>query len=249
MALPLGAWPVKAFAAYYKIRLDEAEFPIQQYKTINALFTRRLKSGIRPIESDVVHPVDSTISQHGPIYNNTIIQAKGRAYRTSDLLQSEEMAAAFEGGYYITYYLCPTDYHRIHSPVAGQIIESQHIPGKLWPVNSWSVNSIKDLFAINERVNAYIQTGKGMVVSVMVGATNVGKITLAYDKTIVSNQLKNFLTIKKYQPGIPIEAGGELGTFNMGSTVVQLYSKDFLQGRAPLVKEGPVKLGQRMEWK
>lgn len=257
----LGALSVKAFAKKYKINLDEAEKNISEYKTIGDLFTRKLKPGARPILGGVVHPADSAISQSGVAADGIMIQAKGKTYTVEKLLQSQELADKFREGFYITYYLCPTDYHRVHSPVTGVVRQSIYIPGELWPVNSWSVNNIRELFSVNERVVTIIETGKGPVAVVMVGATNVGKMTVSYDPQIVSNDLISplrggigqklkSLTNKSLRPivrsktydGFPISAGDELGIFHMGSTVVLLYAKDFFdQDPGPL--SGAVKMG------
>lgn len=243
---PIRRYLIEGFVKAYKINMNEAERPIDTYRSIGDLFVRRLKPGVRPIHGNMVHPVDAVISQWGTITNQKLIQAKGKTYTAEDLLQSKAAAADFEGGLFITYYLCPTDYHRIHSPVNGEIYASTLIPGKLWPVNSWSVNTIKDLFSVNERVVSYIATNEGAKVAVVkVGATNVGKITLAYDDKIVSNTGGN-IKYKDYKPSIRITAGDELGAFHMGSTVVLLLDKT-LAAKIHNTKVGPVKMGEKLD--
>ena len=68
--------------------------------------------------------------------------------------------------------------------MAGNIVRSVHIPGKLWPVNDWSLANVNELFSINERVVTYIESPQGLVAVVMIGATNVGKISVVYDSFI-----------------------------------------------------------------
>lgn len=243
---PLAEASVAWFAKRYKINMDEAEKPISEYKSIGQLFTRNLKPGVRPIQGGVIHPVDGRITSWGKITSNTLMQAKGKSYSVSDFLASNEWAKKFEGGIFLTYYLCPTDYHQIHSPVDGQVVQATYIPGYLWPVNEWSVSSIEDLFSINERLVSFIKTDMGEVALVMVGATNVGKMTVSYDPELITNQLNiHEPYVKKYSPSKPLSKGDKLGVFHMGSTVVMLYPKDYLV----LTKQNPsgaAKLGETL---
>ena len=148
----------------------------------------------------------------------------------------------FLGGTHLVYYLCPTDYHRVHAPVAGEVVQVVHIPGQLWPVNDWSVSRIPELFAVNERVIFYLRTALGPVALIMVGATNVGKISVSFDEEIVTNQSRfGSPFIKSYVRPIKIEKGQELGIFHMGSTVVMLYGPGQMN---VLPATGPVRLGE-----
>lgn len=223
----LGRLSVAAFVKAFHINMDEAEFPIEHYRTVGELFTRRLKPGARPIADGIVHPVDARLTQVGRIHDGILIQCKGKSYQLMDLLNDEHLARRFEGGMYLTYYLCPTDYHRVHAPMDGELIGSRYIPGHLWPVNEWSVNNIRGLFAINERVIMEMNTERGLVAQVMVGATNVGKITLSFDSGLVTNAWGRSSgdQVKRYSPSVSIKKGQEMGIFNMGSSVIMLYDK------------------------
>ncbi len=226
------------FANRYKLNLGEAEFEFKDYKSLNALFTRKLKAGLRPLGQEPLHPADGQLTSFGKIEDLKLFQIKGRNYSAEEFLG--ERASEFEGGIFATYYLCPTDYHRVHSPVSGAIQSSRHLGATLWPVNDLSVNSIPNLFIQNERTVTMIQTPKGPVAVVMVGATNVGEIHMSFDSTLVTNRRP--LSHKVYKEPILIKAGDPLGVFNMGSTVVLLYPKSF--GIEPQqIQPGPTKVG------
>lgn len=228
---PVAAWTIQSFGKFYQIDFAEAEKPASEYKSIGDFFVRQLKPGVRPIAlSPLVHPADSLISQIGRIESDHCIQAKGKTYSVAKLIADESAAKAFSDGLYVTYYLCPTDYHRVHSPVDGRIRKATHIPGHLWPVNSWSTENIENLFAVNERVVLEIESRLGTCLLIFVGATNVGQIRLSFDSEIVTNkkcQGLDQLAVKRkaYQTPIEIKKGTELGAFHMGSTVVMIYPK------------------------
>ncbi|KHD87926.1 MAG: phosphatidylserine decarboxylase [Bdellovibrio sp. ArHS] len=222
---------IKAFARFYNINLEEAEMPYTSYKSIGDFFVRRLKPNLRPIASTwAVHPADSRITQAYPIDGGTLIQAKGLSYKLDEFTQDPECQKKWAGGFFLTYYLCPTDYHRVHSPVEGNITNVRYMPGQLWPVNEWSTTNIPNLFSVNERVLVEIETDLGPVGVVFVGATNVGHIVLSFDDKVRGNQKgPHIFTHKNYSPEIPVHKGSELGMFRMGSTVVMLYPPGFRQ--------------------
>ena len=217
---PVARRLVKWFADTYQIDIDAAGQPIHHYPSIGHFFIRDLREGLRPIEGDFVSPVDGTLRNFGLVENGRLEQIKGKNYTVARFLGDDEYAKRYEGGTYFNLYLSPQDYHHIHSPVTGRIVRSVHIPGKLWPVNDWSLANIDELFSINERVVTYIQCALGLVAVVMIGATNVGKISVVYD-TFISNAQDVDRTVSRTHD-LPIEAGARLGTFHMGSSVVVL---------------------------
>ncbi|OQW48202.1 MAG: hypothetical protein A4S09_13920 [Proteobacteria bacterium SG_bin7] len=221
---PLNTALISWFASTYKINLDEIDREISSYKSLGDFFVRTLKEGARPIGEGIVHPCDAAITEVGKIHDQKMIQAKGMNYKLIDLLRSQDLAGELEGGTYITYYLCPSDYHRVHAPADMLIHSSIHIPGYLWPVNPWSVRNIKNLFPCNERLVAKLEIDKNPAALVMVGATNVGKMTLSFDSRFVTNNLENKIKSRDYKPPVVMRAGDSFGAFHMGSTVIMIYS-------------------------
>lgn len=225
----LNRFLIANFAKAYKIDLSEAEYPIEHYKSLGDFFVRRLKPGLRSVGATwALHPADSVITQAAKMKEGKLIQAKNKTYSVENFTQDAKALEKWRDGFFLTYYLCPTDYHRVHSPVTGQITRVVYIPGALWPVNSWSTDHVHELFSINERVLVEIQTERGLVGVMFVGATNVGQIILAFDPEIRGNQLLSKAIVEKTYANLSIQKGEELGQFRMGSTIVMLYSKDIL---------------------
>jgi phosphatidylserine decarboxylase len=220
---PVARRLVRWFADTYQIDVDAAGKPMHEYPSIGHFFIRDLAEGLRPIESGLVSPVDGTLRNFGAVENGKLEQVKGKTYTLARFLGDAANAPRYENGAYFNFYLSPQDYHHIHSPVTGTIARSVHIPGKLWPVNDWSLQNIDELFSINERVITYIDGEFGRAAVVMIGATNVGKISVVYD-TFISNAANSDATVvRDYTPAISTEAGARLGTFHMGSSVVVLF--------------------------
>lgn len=200
------------FVKFFKVNMSEAEKELNSYKSLGQLFVRKLKPSAREVQTPPLHPCDSVITTFGKIHGSTIIQAKGISYSLEKFLNSKDYLCY---RYFITYYLSPRDYHRVHSPVDGVIKRVYKISGQLWPVNGSMVKLKKDLFIVNERLIVEIETTDSKKVCVVfVGATNVGCIKVSFDSEFVCGS-KNY--------NLNINAGDELGVFSLGSTVVVLY--------------------------
>ncbi len=236
------------FAARYKLNLAEAELPVEQYPSLAKLFTRKLKPGARPLGAGIVHPCDAELTRAENIEGNSIIQAKGHQYKLSDFLKisPDEVIAKFTGGLALTYYLCPTDYHRVHAPIDCDVEAVTHVPGALWPVNKWSVENVENLFAVNERVIFWLRTPFGPAALVMVGATNVGQISVSvgseeFRRDFATNSPFRTAPISEtFERAAAVKKGDELGVFNMGSTVIVIYPSKCLNVMPHL---GAVKMG------
>lgn len=219
---PVARRLVRWFANAYQIDVAAAAKDMHEYPSIGHFFIRDLREGLRPIEGDFVSPVDGVLRNYGPVANGRLEQIKGKSYTLARFLGDEANAARYENGAFFNLYLSPQDYHHVHSPVGGSIVRSVHIPGKLWPVNDWSLANIDELFSVNERVVTYIDCSLGRVAVVMIGATNVGRISVTYDSFISNAAGVNEAAARDYDPPIDVHAGERMGTFHMGSSVVVL---------------------------
>ncbi len=152
------------FARSYRLDLTEAELPLQDYASLQSLFTRRLKPGLRPqdpgIPGFINSPVDGRIIACGRIEKDLAIQAKGLPYRITELLKHDRDAKRFEGGHYLTIYLAPKDYHRIHVPQNGRVSAVGRVEGELWPVNDASTLNVGRLYERNRRAT-WVASGTG----------------------------------------------------------------------------------------
>lgn len=223
----------KAFIPYYikhyKIDADEAEKSIDEYASLTDFFIRKLKNGKRIIDTNnnsLVSPVDGVVSVFGDIENGTLIQAKGVYFTVNELLGNDESRAIkYNSGKFITIYLSPKDYHRIHSPLAGKIKGFTYVPGTLFPVNPFGVRAVKGLFAKNERLITYLDSKAGEVAVIKVGATIVGSVKVNYNE-ITTNVSGNKIIQETLGDNQSVEKGEELGRFEFGSTVILLFEKD-----------------------
>ncbi|MBI2212943.1 MAG: phosphatidylserine decarboxylase [Acidobacteria bacterium] len=245
---PLARWSVRAFASKFGIDVAASARPLESYRSIGEFFTRDLKPGLRPIESDFVSPCDALLRNFGTVQYGRIEQVKGRDYSLSQFLGGDGIADSFDGGSFFNFYLSPRDYHHVHAPVTGDVVRSVVIPGWLWPVNDWSIANVDGLFAVNERVVTYLRSRFGLVAVVMIGATNVGRMTVTYD-SFVTNSRPRLRELRWMDYGSPttLRAGDRLGTFHMGSSVVVLARKGIIASdRIAVRAPSPMLYGRRL---
>ncbi len=234
---PLTTAFIKWFIKQYKVNMDEAlHSDPRSYKTFNDFFTRPLRPGVRPIaEGDdlVVQPVDGKVSQLGPIKDGRLFQAKGHEYSLHTLLAgTKEDEAKFTDGEFATVYLSPTDYHRIHMPMAGTLRKMIYVPGDLFSVNPITVENVPGLFARNERVVCIFDTDKGPMAMILVGATIVASIETVWAGTITPPTGPSVFSWDYPAEGensVFLEKGAELGRFKLGSTIIALFGKGMLE--------------------
>lgn len=219
------------FAKTYGIRLEDAEKHWQEYRSLNDFFTRRLKLGLRPIDSGIealASPVDAAITGMGPIQSGQLLNIKGQDYTLAQLLNQSPRLVNYIDGFYFVLYLSPTDYHRIHIPISGKIIETEHIPGKVYPVNEFGLRHMRTVLSRNERLVTYVQHEFGELAVVKVGAMNVSSIQYV-------NPLPENLVV-----------GDELAYFEFGSTVVLLLENHTFTSRPDLMVGKKVKMGEAL---
>jgi phosphatidylserine decarboxylase len=216
----------------YQVQTDEMNIPENGFRTLEDFFTRKVKKGVHQIDFDpfaVISPVDSRIDQFGEITGTRVMQAKDIDYLVSDLIPAS-IHHTFLDGTFITLYLSPGDYHRIHSPLDGFILGGVHVPGRLFPVREYMVNGINGLFAKNERIITYLQTEFGICAVCKIGAMNVGKISVCYSDMMTNTRWfcrkREIKFPDKFRP--QTHKGDEMGVFHLGSTVILLFQKDMV---------------------
>jgi len=218
-------------ASYVKLMgLDMSEFRIpSSYTTLNKLFTRALEipREIPSDESKLLCGVDALITDAGNITEGRAYQIKGMSYMIKNLFGTyhQEVAEKVEGGTFINFYLSPKDYHRYHMPMDLKIGSMTHIPGKLYPVNFPLLRNKKDLFIENERVIIECEDKKGRAhVLVLVGALNVGKMVVTFEKNIQTNSDIREPQHYEYE-NLWLKRGELFGWFEMGSTLLTFSQK------------------------
>jgi phosphatidylserine decarboxylase len=191
--------------------------------------------------------VDGALLVSGAVEEGSLLQAKGLPYKLEELLANDPLAAKFHGGRFATLYLAPKDYHRIHVPLPGRCQAIGRVEGELWPVNDASTTYTPRLYVRNRRA-FWIAEGTGpceglWCAVVMVAATHVGGVVLAprwlSRRTLPRRGRLNV-------PFLPCEPGEDLGTFELGSTVVLLIGGDKAGDWRCTRQPGPIRLGERL---
>lgn len=232
---PLRAGVYRGYARFTGADLGEVRDPLSSYPSLGAFFVRELKSGARPIDGraeSLTSPCDGTLQAADAVERGSLLQAKGREYGLADLLGSAADARACEGGRAWTIYLSPRDYHRVHAPEACALAELRRIPGTRFSVAP-GVLARRLVLPINDRAVFRLETERGVLFLVMVGATNVGRIRVVGEHGDELDPAQR-----------RFRRGEELARFEMGSTVVLVAPAGAVAPAPALAPGARVRMGE-----
>ncbi len=246
----LTTWMIIGFTKLYNVDMSEAALDeAKDYETFNDFFARKLKEEARPIDSApnaIVMPADGVVSQFGTIQDNQLLQAKGHFYSLESLLACHaDMTKFFKDGSYMTTYLSPKNYHRVHMPCDATLREMIYVPGSLFSVNKATTESIPNIFARNERVICLFETEFGPMAQILVGATIVGSIEVEW-AGIITPPREGIMKRWTYQGEVKLQKGQDMGCFKLGSTVITLFASNSVNFSADLKVGDETRVGQKL---
>lgn len=239
---------IRRFIKAFAVDMTEAARGIGDFASFNDFFTRELRPGARPLADSskyVLSPADGAVSQLGPITDGRIVQAKGRDYTVAEILGGGggDDWRRFEGGRFMTIYLSPRDYHRVHMPAAGTLQATTYLPGKLYSVNLATAAGVDRLFARNERLACLFDGADGRFASVMVGAMIVAGIDTVWPNRFHTHGTAPVREDFAQEPRF-LKAGDEMGRFYLGSTVVLLFEPGRVEWLESLAPGDALRMGQ-----
>lgn len=248
-----------AFANAVGAELGEVEHSLGEYKSFGAFFSRGLKSGARTLPdaaSDWAAPCDCKVAEAGSL-SDRALSAKGHSFSLASLLGASSpgasspgasspgassLASTLQTGDFLTLYLSPRDYHRVHAPTDCRLVRYTYIPGSLYPVAPFYRKHIDNIFSVNERIVLELESDVGSFALVMVGAAGVGNMRLTAQE-FESRHMRAPVFARSKGPSlqphcidlpVPLEIrrGQELGAFELGSTVILCTPRGALDIRA-----------------
>jgi phosphatidylserine decarboxylase len=248
---PVKDFLIRTFVRTYDVDTTETRREVPAgFIDFNDFFTRELADDARPVDpspGSVVSPVDGIMSASGRIDGNALLQAKGIHYTLEDLLATDLAdAALFENGCFATMYLAPYNYHRVHSPLSGQLTAMRYVPGRLYSVNQTTVSLLPGLFTRNERLICHFRTLAGPMAVIFVGALNVGSVSTPWTGRIRVRKtgVVDDLVIDAAIAPVEVDKGQMIGWFNMGSTVILLLPPDTCSWREELTTGCRLRMGE-----
>lgn len=202
---------IKPFVDSLNIDMSESLRSIDEFKSFNDFFYRRLKPNLRPIQDGLVSPGDGKVLAFEDIDDVNEFYVKGSRFTIKAFLQNDSLAEQFKHASMFIIRLAPNDYHRFHFPYSGKASNAYQIKGDYFSVSPFALaTNFTRVFCENKREYTILNTAdKGEILVSPVGATMVGTI------------------IETYEPNSQVEKGDEMGYFAFGgSTVVVLVDKD-----------------------
>lgn len=249
---------IRFYIRFFNVNMEEAEHECpEDYATFNDFFTRKLKAAARPIcehPRTLACPCDGMVSESGNIRKDFLLQTKGQNHTLCDLFGGAyDIAAHFSNGMFISIYLAPGNYHRVHLPADGRLTHLLHVPGRLFSVAAYALKTIASLYGRNERVITVFETALGKVALVMVGALNVGSISISRHGIITPRgravERTDYATAATTAASeFYFKRGEEIGCFNLGSTVILLTENSHLKWNPAYAAGNSVRMGEELAY-
>ena len=208
---------IHLFKTFYKVSLANAKIQrVEDYNSFNEFFTREITiESIKDKRTSglIFSPAEGMISQIGEIRDEKLIQAKGHSYSLAELSGLD--IEPYAGGSFITIYLSPSNYHRVHLPISATLKKTVSIPGALYSVNTATERSIPNLFCKNERLVCQFESERGPILVILVGALIVASIEMDWE-----GPASPYLTQEVTNYSLHYTDRSEIGKFLLGSTVI-----------------------------
>lgn len=196
------------FIETYHVDTSEFRLSVNEFRSFNDFFIRKLKPECRPIDPDkntAVMPADGRYRFFQNIGEVDGFIVKGEKFNLAQLLGNKELSQRYTNGTMVMARLCPVDYHRFHFPVNCVAGLSRLINGYLYSVNPIAVKQNIDIFCQNKRMITELDSPEfGKVLFIDIGATNVGTIN------------------QTYEANFPYNKGDEKGYFSFGASALIL---------------------------
>jgi phosphatidylserine decarboxylase len=208
--------------------LDLSEAKKTEFKSLHDCFTRELRPGLRPADSDpavVTSPSDGIIGAHGRIEDTKLFQIKGAPYSLLDLLGDPALVESHRNGRFLTLRLTSSMYHRFHAPYDCTIEKVTFIHGDVWNVNPIALKRVERLFCKNERAVLQTRLASGEALTLVpVAAILVASIRLHFLDVTLNAQSMGPV---EFPCDAEVRKGDELGWFEHGSTIIVLTPDHF----------------------
>ena len=237
-AVSMGLW--RAFSD-----LDLSEARTTQFKSMHDCFTRQLKDGARPVETNpalLTSPSDGIVGACGQLDGTTLLQAKGFYYTLADLLGDQDLAERYRDGSYVTLRLTSSMYHRFHAPHDCVVEQVRYFSGDAWNVNPAALHRVDRLFCRNERavLLTRLQDADQLIALVPVAAILVASIRLHFLDVTLHLKYRGPHRIVCHAP---FRKGDEMGWFEHGSTIIVIAPRGF-QLTANVAEGTLIRMGQ-----
>lgn len=237
---------LQTFYTAQNYNIDSYEVPQGGWTTFNEFFARKFLPGTRPIDGPsnpavIVSAADSTFDGFWDIDDKSIVTLKSVPWSIKELLDNSKYADDFAGGQFMHAFLAPYDYHRLHAPVEGKVLEAKVIDGQtylevvvqkdpddpdgnklvLMPGRKMKAGKVKEVSAPDSPGYQFCQA-RGLIV---IESTNpdIGKVAVL---PVGMSQVSSVVILDNIKPGAKVKKGDELSYFQFGgSDIVLVFQK------------------------
>ncbi len=216
-------YKIKSFIKHFNIDKKEFEKKVDEFRSFNDFFIRKLKPDARKIDLDedtLIFPSDGRFLAFPKISDMDNFSIKNHKFNLNEFLKDKKLAKKYLSGSMLICRLAPDDYHRFHFPVDCIPSKAKLINGYLYSVNPIALRKNIKILSENKRMITFLKTKKfSDILYIEIGATNVGSIN------------------QTFFPNTEYKKGEEKGYFSLGgSCIVLLFEKDQIRFDEDLIQ-------------
>ncbi len=173
---------IDTFIETLGVDTSEIEKPVDAYASLDEFFSRRLRPGARPIDSNPDHllsPCDGRALVWQRLGDGHLVVKSSRT-TIAEIIGDSAIAGEFTDSAVLLVRLAAADYHRCHFPAAGIAHAPQAVGTRLHSVHPIALAAGAPSFA-NYRVRTRIDSDAfGPLLIIEVGALTVGSIVQTF---------------------------------------------------------------------
>lgn len=265
MDKPESASKVTTFRSNPEYTVYQYKEPTGGWKSFNNFFSRKVNPIYRPIapKNTVASPCDAKfdgywkIGEDGTVtLPNKSVNFKGITWPISKLLDDTGLAPKYNNGTFMHSFLLPNNYHRVHAPVSGKLVQYKVITGDVYlevtaDVNRQRIGHIPRFMKPHQGlkqpddVEAQDTPGyqwnqvRGMWVfdtseseDIKIGTVVLFAVGMAQISSVISDEspIDDEERIKYPKQGESVNKGDEIGYLKYGgSDYIMLFEKDTVE--------------------
>jgi phosphatidylserine decarboxylase len=173
---------IAAFIKTLEVDTSELEKPIDAYNSLDDFFSRKLRPGARPVDSNRDHllsPCDGRALAWQSLGEGQLIVKNTKA-TVAELIADPPTAKEFADPAILLVRLAAADYHRCHFPADGISGKPRDVGKRLHSVHPIALEKGAPSFANYRMVTRIDSDGFGPLLIIEVGALTVGSIVQTF---------------------------------------------------------------------
>jgi phosphatidylserine decarboxylase len=186
---------IRHFIDSLEVDITDVEKPVEEYRSLDEFFSRKLRAGARPVDMNPDHllsPCDGRAFAWQNLSGRELV-VKNTKTTIPELIDDSTVSKEFTDPAVLLVRLAAADYHRCHFPADGIAHRPRAVGKRLHSVHPIALEKGAPSFANYRVVTRVDSEGFGPLLIIEVGALTVGSIVQTFTPTrVIRGQEKSY---------------------------------------------------------